>query len=72
MNASPPSVQVRTRCSDSTAETEVNLEQLARALARLYQLLEEYAPSWYTQEDREIAGAALQPLQRHSNLPEVT
>jgi len=71
MNASLPRVQVSTRCSDSTAETELNLEQLARALARLYQLLEEYAPSWYTQEDRAIAGAALQALQRHLSLPEV-
>ena len=72
MNASLPSMQVSTRCSDSTAETELNLEQMARALARLYQLLEEYAPSWYTEEDRAIASAVLQSLQRHLNLPEVS
>jgi hypothetical protein len=72
MNASLPSVQVSTRCSDSVAETELNLEQLAGALARLYQLLEEYAPSWYTPEDHQMAHAALQALQRRSNLPEVS
>lgn len=71
MNAPLPSVQVSARCSDSTAETELNLEQLARALARLYQLLEEYGPSWYTQQDHQMARAALQALQRHLNIPEV-
>ena len=69
MNASRPVVRVSS-CSDSTSE--LNLEQVAHALARLYQRLEEYAPSWYTQEDREIAGAALHVLRSHLNLPEVS
>ena len=69
MNASQPDVPVSSRSLHTTAETELSLEQVACALARLYQLLEEYAPSWYTREDREIAGAA---LHRHLNIPEVS
>jgi hypothetical protein len=36
--------------------------QLADALEGLYELLEEYAPAWYTQEHREKAEAALRML----------
>ena len=32
---------------------------IEQALIKLYQLLEQYAPSWYTQEDREMAERAL-------------
>ena len=32
---------------------------IEHALIKLYQLLEQYAPSWYTQEDREMAERAL-------------
>ena len=32
---------------------------IEQALTQLYQLLEEYAPSWYTQEHREMAESAL-------------
>ncbi|HEY1263158.1 MAG TPA: hypothetical protein VGF06_06525 [Terriglobales bacterium] len=37
-------------------------KQLAEALHNLYDLLEEYAPAWYTQEHREKAEAALRML----------
>jgi hypothetical protein len=36
--------------------------QLAAALEDLYELLEEYAPAWYTQEHREKAEAALRMI----------
>jgi hypothetical protein len=49
MNALQPSLRIVTRRLDSPPETELNLEQFAGAMARLYQLLEEYAPAWYTQ-----------------------
>ena len=32
---------------------------IEQALTKLYQLLEQYAPSWYTQEHREMAEIAL-------------
>jgi len=32
---------------------------LEQALTKLYELLEQYAPSWYTQEHRELAEKAL-------------
>lgn len=34
-------------------------KKLADALKTLFELLEEYAPSWYTQEHRDQAKAAL-------------
>ena len=37
-------------------------KRLAEALEDLYELLEEYAPAWYTQEHREKAEAALRML----------
>ena len=36
-----------------------NSLRLREALSDLYRLLEEYAPSWYTEEYREKAQAAL-------------
>jgi DNA-binding response OmpR family regulator len=36
-----------------------NPTQTEQALMKLYQLLEQYAPSWYKQEHREIAERAL-------------
>ena len=72
MNPSQSGARVRSRRSHSTAEPDLNLEQAAAALARLYGLLEEYAPSWYTREDHEIAHAALHALHRHLNLREVS
>jgi len=64
-NDSQPSVQPTTRCLDATSKTELNQEQLIRALAQLYQLLEEYAPPWYTQEAHDIAAAALKAVNKH-------
>ena len=38
-----------------------NQGQVAEALVQLWMLLEEYAPSWYTQEHHKLAEAALSP-----------
>lgn len=40
-------------------------ERLAEALADLHNLLNEFAPSWYTQEHHTKAESALQLLKRH-------
>ncbi|HXJ90525.1 MAG TPA: hypothetical protein VMS18_27190 [Candidatus Binatia bacterium] len=72
MNAAQPIARVSRRSTGSTLEADLNLELFDRALGRLYQLLEDYAPSWYTREDHEIARAALQALHKHLDLPEVT
>ena len=45
----------------STASTTV---KLIEALAELHELLEQYAPSWYTQEHREKTIAALQMAEK--------
>jgi hypothetical protein len=39
--------------------SELKLVELRDALSDLYRLLEDYAPSWYTQEYREKAEGAL-------------
>ena len=45
---------------DVEAENRIDHQRLADALADLHQLLEEYAPSWYTQEHHEKVESALQ------------
>ena len=37
-------------------------DDLVNALLELYNLLEEYAPTWYTQEHHDRAEAALRPF----------
>lgn len=46
------------------SKPELIQERLANALTLLYKLLEEYAPSWYTQEHHEIAEGALYDLKQ--------
>jgi len=43
--------------------------QLAEALNELYELLEEYAPSWYSEDQHEKAKAALELLGQADSLP---
>jgi hypothetical protein len=38
--------------------------ELVEALTELYQLLEEYAPPWYTQQHEEKALSALRPAKK--------
>ena len=40
-------------------ETDLDRARLADALTELHRLLEEYAPSWYTQKHHEKVQAAL-------------
>ena len=42
-----------------------NRSAIEQALTKLYQLLEQYAPSWYTQEHREMAERLLARSQRY-------
>lgn len=65
INDSQPGAQLTTRRLDATSKTELNQERLVRALTQLYQLLEEYAPSWYTREAHDIATAALKAVNKH-------
>ena len=51
---------VRGSASYATDRGSNNSLRLREALSDLYRLLEEYAPSWYTEEYREKAQAALQ------------
>ena len=64
-------LQASTRCSDVGSTAEIDLEELVYAMDRLYQLLEEYAPSWYTEEERESACKALQALHEQLDLSKV-
>jgi hypothetical protein len=45
-------------------ETELDRTRLVDLLAELQDLLEQYAPAWYTEEHHEKAIAALQPLRK--------
>jgi len=49
---------------DYKSEVELDRARLAEALSELHDLLEEYAPSWYTQEHHEKATTALHPLRK--------
>ena len=46
---------------DYKSETELDRARLVDVLSELQNLLEEYAPSWYTEKHHEKALAALQP-----------
>jgi hypothetical protein len=47
---------------DSVCESQLDTKRLLDALADLHRLLEEYSPSWYTQELHEKAESALQSV----------
>lgn len=46
---------------DYKSETELDRARLVDVLSELQNLLEQYAPSWYTEKHHEKALAALQP-----------
>jgi hypothetical protein len=46
------------------SETELDRTRLVDLLAELQDLLEQYAPAWYTEEHHEKAIAALHPLRK--------
>ena len=49
----------RTMPLDDTKQGAAEVLKLREALKMLYDLLEEYAPSWYTEEHHDNAEAAL-------------
>jgi len=53
---------VETQPSQEQAQLESQLRTLAAALLELYALLEEYAPTWYTEQHHNRAEAALRTL----------
>jgi hypothetical protein len=50
--------------SDDTSEIKLQLTRAVDALAELYDLLEEYGPSWYRQHHHERAESALRLLRK--------
>jgi hypothetical protein len=50
--------------SDSSDVLKLDRTRLVDALAELQKLLEEYAPSWYTEEHHAKAKSALHPLKK--------
>jgi hypothetical protein len=50
---------------NDTSGMRLQLIRGAEALAELYELLEEYAPSWYRQQHHERAESALRLLREH-------
>jgi hypothetical protein len=50
---------------DDASEIKLQLTRAMEALAELYGLLEEYAPSWYTQQHHQRAESALRLLREH-------
>ena len=59
MGSKQEQLSKRRSSSAVSNRTQTNSLRLVEALSDLYQLLEEYAPSWYTEEHREKAEAAL-------------
>jgi len=46
------------------SETELDRARLVAALSELQELLEHYAPTWYTEEHHDKAIAALQSMRK--------
>ena len=46
-------------------ETTLDRKRLVEALSELRNLLEEYAPSWYTEKHHRKAESALHPKKKH-------
>lgn len=54
------------RHPDLPSEREHQSARLAKELRRLYDILESYAPQWYTQEHHERAESALRQAEKAS------
>lgn len=52
------------RYSKEARAAKVQLARATDALAELYRLLEDYAPTWYTEDHHKMAGSALRVLKR--------
>ena len=64
-NATQESVKIGSYDLEFEPEDKLDREQIIQTLTELYELLEEYAPSWYTQEHHDAAQAALNALKGH-------
>lgn len=62
--SSSPRMRLCSQISGRGSKADLSQERIVRAVNQLYQLLEEYAPSWYTQEHRDAAEAALKSAER--------
>jgi acid phosphatase class B len=47
------------RISDGASRTKARLDQVSKALAELYELIENYSPTFYTRRHHDHAAAAL-------------
>lgn len=56
--------EARSKLMSRTSNAQLDPQQLAEALSDLHDLLEEYAPSWYTHEYHEKAVLALYPFRK--------
>jgi hypothetical protein len=54
----------RPQHSDEALELKLQLTRAADALAELYELLENYAPTWYTKHHKEKAESALRLIKK--------
>ncbi len=59
MRAHRSNVSSSRRCLGALSEKKHQSEKLAKALRKLYDLLESYAPRWYTQRRHERTESAL-------------
>jgi len=49
---------------NEASEMRLQLRQLANALAEVYELLEDYAPTWYTSHHQERVESALRAAKK--------
>jgi hypothetical protein len=63
----PAQGDVSTRV-ENPSEMQQQLMRMAEALSELYDLLEQYAPSWYTAERHEKTKAALQGIRSRKQI----
>jgi len=67
MNPNPPQQSELTghrRYSYEVGAAKAQLAQITDALAELYQLLEDYAPTWYSEHHHKKAESALRVLKK--------
>jgi hypothetical protein len=67
MNPNPPQQSELTRdrlCSYEVGAAKVELARVTDTLVELYQLLEDYAPTWYLEHHHKKAESALRVLKK--------
>lgn len=69
LDAKEPNVTDQFQALNYPTELEQERAGLADVLRELHDLLEEYAPSWYTHEHHEKAESALRSAKKFSRSP---